>query len=385
VRLASPLLAFALSLGTAGPFQRPTAGAETAAGVHFGLADNLSSTFAPLDRRLMNGPMHVELARMQIRFDAAVPAREAQEQAAGEVPQRVRLQKWLAAVAAAGLVEPAVTITVEHEAPTLAEYRAALVRLIGVFGGQVDAWGAWNEPDNPTYAVSPEAAAQYWQAARSAALQDGCDCTIVAGEFARDDDATDGLYVARYAAALESYCAECWAGRREEWLAAGEPSVWGIHDYKDVDDYQTDGADLRRFEMFAATLARPEQIWVTEAGVELHGGSALYADTRLVHGDVTARIQRQTAAAQEFLSLANEPGASSPAVRLTRLYYYSWSQPSEERTDANPGEFDSGLVESAPGAGAAHLGAVRPAYCVLAFASHTCPSPLIVRAGAPAR
>lgn len=48
------------------------------------------------------------------------------------------------------------------------------------------------------------------------------------------------------------------------------PSTWGLHDYEDVVNFSDQHA--REFLAFAGGRLKNPQVWISEAGVELHNG-----------------------------------------------------------------------------------------------------------------
>lgn len=69
----------------------------------------------------------------------------------------------------------------------------------------VTRWGAWNEPDHAINTVHHAQAAHYWQAAESVAVELGCRCTVVAGEFYEYPDQEHPDYPADYKEVLKRY------------------------------------------------------------------------------------------------------------------------------------------------------------------------------------
>ena len=343
----------------------------------YGLADEQPSHFgAHLDKKLETGPLKIKTARIFVPYDTVVRSEEAKERASNEGhTERQRLNEWLEAVRVDGL-QP--YITLQHSKyrgrPSISRYREAVKAFMEDYRGKVKYWGAWNEPDLGENVLPAGRAADFWQAAQSVELEVGCRCTIVAGEFHQYNEHQDKAYASKYRQTVLEYCGQCWGQRRTSWRLHGRPAIWGLHDYKDVVEYGDHSTDLRKFEEFAdGSLGKP-RLWIGEAGVQLDNG---HETTRLVGKTGPADFALQTAAANAFLGLHSTLGQGEKISRIDRVYYYSYEAPTEveiERNKANRREtFDSGLIESAPENKHRSYGEVRPAYCVLAYASHDCP------------
>ncbi len=337
----------------------------------YGIAGEESKVFTHPEYARLQDKMGIKTARRTVPWDLLKGF---------ETAERTKFGEWLVQAEAKGLT-PYVTLKTDgkHTPPSVPAYRTAISNLIQKYGRKVKAWGAWNEPDQGANAVFATRAGQYWQAARSAAIEKGCSCTVVAGEFAQYETDSENEtphenrnYVARYLKGLKAYYAPAWKGKRHRWQKYGTPHVWGLHDYTDVVNDRT--TNLAEFEQFARDHAKDPGVWVSEAGVELHDGVEGGEATRLVQeGDEPYEIEEQGKAAEWFLKLRAAKGSHQRSAKIERIYYYGFEAPSEERVAENANEFDSGLFEATPkGKGKSH-GEERPAYCYLAYASHDCP------------
>jgi hypothetical protein len=147
-----------------------------------------------------------------------------------------------------------------------AGYFLTVVQAVNAKGNIVKTWGI-NEPDLGMAGLAdwPERAALFYVAARQALVSAGCvGCSVVAGEFADFDGASD---FDRYCATLDSQLA-----------AAGllPPTVFSLHPYGDVDR-----ATARNWKYVQPTTTDAyvtavknryptADIWLTEVGRMLH-------------------------------------------------------------------------------------------------------------------
>jgi len=357
----------------------------------YGLSDLHSKTFSGENpniteniSRLKNpeAPLYIQTARLAIPWDILTSPAESEKRAEAE--------KWVPAVEKDGL-EPYITVeadTHEMNPPSVPKYRYAIKRLIEMFGKEgVTRWGAWNEPDHAVNTVPHVLAAHYWQAAESAAVELGCNCTVVAGEFYEYPDQELPDYPAEYREVLKKYDPQAWKSEHKHakpnqkaWTRHKIPSTWGFHDYKDV--VEARNTDASKFQNFASghKLGRPG-IWISEAGVQLHDGAKDGPPTRLAEPPEIDEDGLQEEAAKAFLTL-REAQPAHGISRIERVYYYNYEAPGEMEVTENPNAFDSGLVEAEPepgGTGKDH-GEPRPTYCYLAYKSHRCP-PKVVTLG----
>jgi hypothetical protein len=344
----------------------------------YGLADEKPSDFANENvTRLKSSkvPLHIQTARKTIPWDVFKGSE------AGELK---KLEEWLSKVEADHL-KPYVTLKSDeiHGPPSVPAYRTAMRNLIKRFGHRVKRWGAWNEPDLGKNHMPPERAGQYWQAAKSVAVELHCHCTIVAGEFAQYETdsenknaAENRVYVSKYKRGLLTYYAPAWEYRHKPQKHAWEnnkiPGTWGFHDYADVVNIRD--TNVLEFEQFASGKLGKPRIWISEAGVLLHTGGEPGAATRLVKAnDEPYEYEQQSKAANTFLELRHATKSGEKIPRIERVYYYTYEAPSEVLVEKNANEFDSGLFEAKPENKGKSYGEARPAYCYLAYENHDCP------------
>ena len=352
--------------------------------VRYGLSDQTPGTFAKeeneklveekgkpidvFDPNLQNAeaPLHVTTARLVIPYDVFfTPTSRA----------ATRLTNWLKGVEAAGL-QPYITLGPDDEAtctlkkdecfvPSLSNYRSGVRDLIRNEPG-VKLWGAWNEPDLKRYPMAGHAhlAAKYWQVAEYVAARNCTGCKMVAGEFAFENE-----YHGRYISEYRETIAEQHKFPPCKFCSHARPSIWGFHDYHDVVHDSDAFAD--KFTGFAGRRHGKAQIWISEAGAELQTGGE--KPTTLAEGSRKEQEEKQATAAEDFEHL------HSVSTHIERIYYYEYRAPTEQQQEK--GElalpkielpFDSGLLEAEPEGKGKSKGEVRPAYCVLAFADHSC-------------
>ncbi|HTW42954.1 MAG TPA: LamG-like jellyroll fold domain-containing protein [Solirubrobacteraceae bacterium] len=338
----------------------------------YGLSDQEASDISdPAAGRLeeSSAPLHIQSARVIVPWDVV-----------SDHDEEARLNEWLSAVEAHGL-QPYVTFEAStiRPTPSVHEYRQAVKEAIERYKAQVGLWGAWNEPDLGENFVRGERAGRFWQAAESVAIETGCPCTIVAGEFS-SYPAGSGFSVSRYLKGLRGYSVAAWDNNPKGRIlqkAHRLPSTWGLHDYEDVVSFSDQHA--REFLAFAGGRLKNPQVWISEAGVELHNGVEGDPPVASVvrENDEPFEYYAQTAAAETFLGLRDT------GSRIHRVYYYSLRAPAESKVQHKPNEFDSGLLEAEPeSAKPASHGEPRPAYCYLAYEKHACPPTLVVGNGA---
>jgi hypothetical protein len=347
----------------------------------YGLSDQRAAAFGrAFDRRLLEGPLHIRVARLVLPYEAVLEStekREAKEKAEKrlELTQGEALTGWLEKVqevnAGGERLQPYITLWSKGcldgticKAPPLKSYREAVRILIGRYMKPapglpaVKLWGAWNEPDGGKASLRVAQAGELWEVAHSVMAELHCGCTMVAGEFAEF-----GPYVSRY----------------KEFMVKHQlkPQVWGLHDYRDLvpgpsdapanqqvgEDGDTvlgeyENRDARAFAKLTSTRLGKPRIWLSEQGVELDNG---FKPTPLEGNPESQRIS-----AEDFLRLAS----ASRRVELVDYYMYGAPVPSGAHPrPENEAVFDSALVndKSEP----------SPAYCVVAFTGHWCP-PIVV-------
>ncbi len=316
-----------------------------------------------------------------------------------EKAEQSRVEQWLVAVKADELA-PYITFkasTFHSTPPDIPEYRQAIKEVIEKYKSQVSVWGAWNEPDLKPNRVGAGEAGQYWQAAESVLLEAKCQCTIVAGEFSVYP-AAEGFSATRYAKSLRTYDPEAWAitegaKRRDNpegtklQKAHGRPSTWSLHDYEDVVHFSKQHAeDFVEFASPKRRLGDP-QVWISEAGVELHNGEEGGRPIRTLvkPDDERFEFEEQRKAAETFLALREAKGSHEHISRIKRVYYYSFTAPNEAVVAEHKNAFDSGLYEAEPEPGKSKptsRGEARPAYCYLAYRSRRCPPSVVEGNGA---
>ena len=332
--------------------------------LRYGLSDQRAAAFGPdFDRRLLEGPLHVRVARLVLPYEAVLQStekREAREKAEKklEVTQSEALTMWLRKVgevnAGGERLQPYITLWSKGcldrtacRAPPIKRYREAVRTLIEDHMKAVDGlpavmlWGAWNEPDGGKTSLSAAQAGKLWQVAHSAMVNLHCGCTMVAGEFAEF-----GPYVSRYKAFMVKHRLK--------------PRVWGLHDYRDLvpgsssELTKDENSDAEEFAKLTSTGLGKPRIWLSEQGVELDNG---FEPTPLKGDPESQRIS-----AEDFLRLA------SVSRRVELVDYYMYGAPARSGAHPRPESeavFDSALVndKSEP----------SPAYCVVAFPGHWCP------------
>jgi hypothetical protein len=230
-----------------------------------------------------------------------------------------RLDAWMQAAHSAG-IEPLVAFN--HglgercpakpcRAPSIGRYRHAFAafRKRYPWVRQFQPWNEANHQSQPT-ATRPELAASYYNVIRQRCR----GCTIVAADV------------------LDSKNMVTWLARFRQ-RAKGRPSLWGLHNYTDVNRFRTDGT--RR--MLSAVSGR---VWLTETG-----GIVTF---RTTGGKVALRYdERRAARAYKFLLRL----ATAYRRRIRRVYVYQW------RKTAPSDRFDAGVVR--PG------GKPRPSLVIL--------------------
>jgi hypothetical protein len=199
-------------------------------------------------------------------------------------------------------------------APSANAYKSAFLRFDRAFSW-VRTYSAWNEVNHvsqPTYR-SPKLAARYWNVLRR--YEGSRRFKTVAADVLDSSDV--GSYVRRFLR-----------------YARGNPRVWGLHNYKDVNRRQSKG--LRTLLDVA-----PGEVWLTETGGIVKFGR-----------DFPYSPSRAASRTRYMFQLANRYDTRRRGYRsrLTRLYVYRWfGEPRSAR-------FDAGLVGPD--------GATRPAYSV---------------------
>jgi hypothetical protein len=252
------------------------------------------------------------------------------------------------------------------------EYRCGVGGILGALAQlpaalQPHTWEAFNEPDGfPVFRSLDGAQAsgcpvgatgQPDGAAKAACLYPIAADTIHGFAGHSQDTVIAGTFIHPSSSYLATYV----AAMAKLMPGAAFPSIWSVHDYRDVSaDYAGSApTELAGFDQALATdtggLAK--ELWVTEAGVLLtdhQRGSTCPAAGPDAGGTIGACLQgqaaNQTSSANEFFALAKVAGA----VPITHLFWYEWQ--------AEP-EWDSGLVDAA--------GTPRTSWCVF-YGSGSC-------------
>jgi sugar lactone lactonase YvrE len=314
------------------------------------------------DRHLKNGPLHITTARLALDYNT--PA------------SNPVLKGWLSAAASQGL-RPYITLEecepsphCPGKPPTLKTYKRLVQRLMKELP-QVKVWGAWNEPDNPNFPMHPLAkapmAAFYWQEAQQAAHNIKCGCKVIAGEFTEVENNVKEAherYISIYINTLLKV--------HRYWN--GNPTYLGLHDYQDLvqvspgHPYVT--ANAQKFIGLSGKLNNP-QMWITEAGaaqrVGGHKVANLLSEKHCTY-PTTGPCKNQELSAKDFLHL-RDVSANKGKVHFGRIYYSLYRGPTASEFKAHRFAFDSAMLDGDGG----EPGDWRPAYCVLAFAGHSCP------------
>jgi len=176
-------------------------------------------------------------------------------------------EQYLEAAKADG-VRVEVSLNRDGPAPSVAAYTAAVTKLARLKAGDIAYLTAWNEPDNPAYLELPGPsaavrAAQYFGAARRAFARS--PVTLVAGDFA---SGVSRPFFDTYA----------------DHLGRPWPTLWAIHPYTDISDfeyYMWAGDTAEQAAIKAARMSKVRQlalllrgrgagtrIWINEISVD---------------------------------------------------------------------------------------------------------------------
>jgi hypothetical protein len=185
-------------------------------------------------------------------------------------------------------------------APTPSAYRTAFLKFRAAYP-YVKTYSPWNEENHvsqPT-SKSPARAAQYYDVVRRACT----GCTVMAADVLDQSNVTSWL---------------------RSFLRAshGRGSIWGLHNYKDVNRKQSAG-------LTSVLRTVPGQLWLTETG-----GIVTFLPS------FKTSIARASSATKYMFQLADRYDAkrSGNRSKLTRLYVYRWFG------EAPGARFDAGLV-----------------------------------------
>jgi hypothetical protein len=187
-------------------------------------------------------------------------------------------------------------------APSTSAYKSAVTRFHKEFP-YVKTFSPWNEENHvsqPTHS-SPKRAVQYYDTLRRACK----GCTVMAA------DVLDQSNVRSWLRSFLHY-------------SHGRGTIWGLHNYKDVNRKQSKGL---------TTVLRtvPGQLWLTETG-----GIVTFLPA------FKTSLSRSASATKYMFQLADryDSKRSGNRSKLTRLYVYRWfGEPAGAR-------FDAGLVNA---------------------------------------
>jgi hypothetical protein len=274
-----------------------------------GISDQNASMFS----NPLFGPLNIKYARYVTPWDVALnPDSDAAH----------KLDAWLAAAQAAG-VSP--MIAFERRAsdqcpnqpcylPDPSEYLQAFLAFRAKYP-QIKTISVWNEANHstqPTFRSSVDAAQLYLVVARHCA-----GCTIVAADVL-DNFADFSKKMAHW---LKTFAS-----------VAPQARLWGLHDWSDVNRFQTVGLD-------AMLKAVKGDIWLTETGG---------IDSFITQSGVTSFKPSAARAVKAMDYLFDTESRRSSRVK--RVYVYNWvSEPTNR--------WDSGLLD--------HSGNARGTYDVL--------------------
>jgi len=185
-------------------------------------------------------------------------------------------------------------------APSTSAYKSAVTRFHKEFP-YVKTFSPWNEENHvsqPTHS-SPKRAVQYYDTLRRACK----GCTVMAADVLDQSNVTSWLRsFLRY--------------------SHGRGTIWGLHNYKDVNRKQSKG-------LTSVLRTVPGQLWLTETG-----GIVTFLPA------FKTSLSRSASATKYMFQLADryDSKRSGNRSKLTRLYVYRWfGEPKGAR-------FDAGLV-----------------------------------------
>jgi Glycosyl hydrolase catalytic core len=185
-------------------------------------------------------------------------------------------------------------------APSTSAYKSAVTRFHSEFP-YVKTFSPWNEENHvsqPTHS-SPKRAVQYYDALRKACK----GCTVMAADVLDQSNVTSWLRSFLHA-------------------SHGRGTIWGLHNYKDVNRKQSKG-------LTSVLKTVPGQVWLTETG-----GIVTFLPA------FKTSLSRSASATKYMFQLADryDSKRSGNRSKLTRLYVYRWfGEPKGAR-------FDAGLV-----------------------------------------
>jgi hypothetical protein len=185
-------------------------------------------------------------------------------------------------------------------APSASAYRSAVTRFHKEFA-YVRTFSPWNEENHvsqPTHS-SPKRAVQYYDTLRRACK----GCTVMAADVLDQSNVTGWL-------------------RQFLHYSHGRGTIWGLHNYKDVNRKQSKG-------LTSVLRTVPGQLWLTETG-----GIVTFLPS------FKTSLSRSASATKYMFQLADryDSKRSGNRSKLTRVYVYRWF-------GEQPGaRFDAGLV-----------------------------------------
>jgi hypothetical protein len=244
--------------------------------------------------------LHTQIARLTVPYDAAVRPYDLQQAAAWIKAAEQRHQKILVAFYHSEYTP--------MKMPSVATYKRDVAKFIKLFP-HVREYQAWDEANRgyvPGYFRSPSAVqdAQYYQALK----RDCIPCTVVGL------DILDGEVIYP----TIDYIAEF--KREIHRLRTVMPTVWGLHDYSDLNRYES-----WRTRDLEADLGG--EVWLTETGGIVKFGGA-FPNNR-------GSGLRRSAKVLNFMF-----GVAASNPRIKRLYIYDW-------TGGTPStRFDAGLMNA---------------------------------------
>jgi Glycosyl hydrolase catalytic core len=188
------------------------------------------------------------------------------------------------------------------KAPSTSAYKSAVTRFHKEFP-YVKTFSPWNEENHvsqPTHS-SPKRAVQYYDTLRRACK----GCTVMAADVLDQSNVTSWL-------------------RSFLHYSHGRGTIWGLHNYKDVNRKQSKG-------LTSVLKTVPGQLWLTETG-----GIVTFLPA------FKTSLSRSASATKYMFQLADryDSKRSGNRSKLTRLYVYRWfGEPKGAR-------FDAGLVNA---------------------------------------
>ncbi len=264
-----------------------------------GISDSQSEMFGnPLWQQL-----HTRISRLVTPWDVAERPYDLHEATTWIHDAEARHQKILVAFYHSEYTK--------RKLPSVAAYKRAVAKFVKLFP-HVREYQAWDEAnrgyvsDGSASFVSPSAAqdAQYYQALK----RDCVECTVVGL------DVLDNVAIGGTVQYIEEF------KREIGFLKTVMPSVWGLHDYSDLNHFES-----WRTHDLAADLGG--EVWLTETGGVVKFGGAFPNN----HG---SGLRRAAKVLQYMFGVA----ASTP--RIKRVYIYNWvgGTPSTR--------FDAGLMNA---------------------------------------